>query len=253
MFFYSSLFTFSLLATSQLVAGHGAIIAATGDAGGNGTALGIDASTPRTGTTRQPFQQDTTRFKGDAAATCGETLLGGDNDAEAGTAKVLATSGGILPQINQGGKVQMTLHQVNGDGAGPYTCMIDATGTGTQWTAMTVTTNVPGKNGRNNDGAVTDFPLTAAVAADQTCTGTVAGQSNVCMVRCQNPARAGPFGGCVPVQMIDNTTATAASAPAAATGNATAAATTSQDASDAADEKRAILQAVKRLKRTVPF
>jgi hypothetical protein len=29
----------------------------------------------------------------------------------------------------------------------------------------------------------------------------VAGQSNVCLVRCQNAARAGPFGGVVPVQM----------------------------------------------------
>jgi hypothetical protein len=31
------------------------------------------------------------------------------------------------------------------------------------------------------------------------------------MVRCENPARAGPFGGCVPVQMA----AAAAAAPAA--------------------------------------
>lgn len=46
-----------------------------------------------------------------------------------------------------------------------------------------------------------DLPLTAAIPAGQTCTGTVAGQANVCMVRCENPARAGPFGGCVPVQM----------------------------------------------------
>jgi hypothetical protein len=41
----------------------------------------------------------------------------------------------------------------------------------------------------------------------------VAGQENVCLVRCQNGARAGPFGGVVPVQMAD---------PAAAGGNATA-------------------------------
>jgi hypothetical protein len=81
----------------------------------------------------------------------------GDNDPEAGTAQVLATSGGTLPQITPGGEVQMTLHQVNGDGAGPYTCMIDATGTGTQWTVMQVTENVPGRNGRDNDGKETDF------------------------------------------------------------------------------------------------
>jgi hypothetical protein len=45
------------------------------------------------------------------------------------------------------------------------------------------------------DGEATDFPLTAAIPAGTECTGTVAGQDNVCLVRCQNSARAGPFGG----------------------------------------------------------
>ena len=61
-----------------------------------------------------------------------------------------------MPQITSGGQLTMTLHQVNGDGAGPYECMIDASGAGTDWTAMTVTTNVPGKNSRSNAKA-TDF------------------------------------------------------------------------------------------------
>lgn len=59
-------------------------------------------------------------------------------------------------------------------------------------------------------GAATDFPLNAAIPADQSCTGTVAGQDNVCLVRCQNAARAGPFGGVVPVQMANTTTPAAA-------------------------------------------
>jgi hypothetical protein len=62
---------------------------------------------------------------------------------------MLAANGGQMPLISQGGSVMMTLHQVNGDGAGPYECMIDSTGTGTQWTAMQVTTNVPGTNSRS--------------------------------------------------------------------------------------------------------
>jgi hypothetical protein len=162
----------------------------------------VDPATPRDGTRRNPFQQDATRFKGDAAATCGETLGGGDNDIEAGTAAVMQQNGATLPQVSAGGQVMMTLHQVNGDGAGPYTCMIDATGTGTNWQPMQVTQNIDGNaRGRNNDQQMQDLPLTAAVPADMACTGTVAGQSNVCMVRCENPARAGPFGGCVPVQM----------------------------------------------------
>lgn len=123
---YSAFVTFGILAVAELVAGHGAIIAATGDAGGQGSALGIDPSTPRDGTRRRPFQQDTTRFQGDAAETFGETLEGGDNDPETGTAAIMEQNGDTLPQITPGGEVQMTLHQVNGDGAGPYTCMVSS-------------------------------------------------------------------------------------------------------------------------------
>lgn len=198
----SSVVAFSLLASSSLVAGHGAIVGATGDAGGQGSAIGVDPATPRDGTGRNPFQQDSTRFRGDAAATCGETLGGGDNAIEAGTAQVMQLNGGTLPQVSAGGQVMMTVHQVNSDGAGPYKCMIDATGTGTNWQPITVSQNLEGNDrGRNRDTQMQDLPLTAEIPAGQTCTGTVAGQSNVCMVRCENPARAGPFGGCVPVQM----------------------------------------------------
>jgi hypothetical protein len=201
------------IAASQLVAGHGAIIKATGDAGGAGQALGVVDSTPRDGTRRDPFQQDSTRFRGASAATCGETVGAGANSIDAGTKAIMAKAGmDTMPQISAGGSVDMTIHQVNGDGAGPYTCEIDATGTGTNWQPMQVTTNVPGSNSRS-DARAQDFPLAAAVPAGQDCTGTVAGQNNVCMVRCMNAARAGPFGGCVPVQM-----------GGAAAGNGTAAA-----------------------------
>ncbi|KAF2628506.1 hypothetical protein BU25DRAFT_37291 [Macroventuria anomochaeta] len=228
----SSVIAFSLLASSTLVAGHGAIIKATGDAGGAGSAIGVDPSTPRDGTNRNPFQQDSTRFRGDAAATCGETLGGGDNDIQAGTAQVMQLNGATLPQVTAGGALMMTVHQVNSDGAGPYKCMIDATGTGTNWVPMTVTQNLQGNDrGRNRDTQMQDLPLNVQIDAAQTCTGTVAGQSNVCMVRCENPARAGPFGGCVPVQMAG---AAAAAAPAAGAAPATAANTGAAPAAGAA-------------------
>ncbi|KAK3068278.1 hypothetical protein LTS18_000730, partial [Coniosporium uncinatum] len=179
--YYSTLLAAGLLSASQLVAGHGAIIKAVGDMGGMGSAIGVDAATPRDGTRRNPFQQDTTRFKGNAAATCGETLAAGDNDIQAGTKAVMAAMGGALPQVSSGGQVMMTLHQVNGDGAGPYTCMMSADATGADWTQMQVTQNVPGRRGNERDGAMTDFPLNAAMPAGATCTGTVAGQQNVCM------------------------------------------------------------------------
>ncbi|KAI1173084.1 hypothetical protein F4777DRAFT_467224 [Nemania sp. FL0916] len=203
-----------LMSIAHLVAGHGCITNAVGDAGGSGMALGIVASTPRDGTKRKPFQQDTTRFRGDLADTIGETLGGGDNDIEKGTQSILAQTGDQLPQVSQGGQLNMTLHQINTDGRGPYVCAINADGTAQTWKALTVTTTPPGKNSKNPKGAATDFPLVAEIPEDQTCTGTVAGQDNACLVRCMNDARAGPFGGVVPVQIaggnsVSNTTAAA--------------------------------------------
>ena len=75
----------ALLAAAELVAGHAAIISATGDAGGQGMALGVKTDTPRDGTRRNPFQQDATRFRGDAEDTVGETVGAGDNDLESGS------------------------------------------------------------------------------------------------------------------------------------------------------------------------
>ncbi|KAI2463241.1 hypothetical protein F4781DRAFT_134054 [Annulohypoxylon bovei var. microspora] len=209
---FKAIVSFGLLAAAQLAASHGVITNATGDAGGSGMALGVDPNTPRDGTKRNPFQQDSTRFRGDQADTFGETVGAGDNSLESGTQAIMAETGDQLPQVTAGGQVKMTLHQVNADGAGPYTCMINADATGADWTDIDVTQTPPGKNSRDNDGNETDFPLVAAIPQDQTCTGTVAGQDNACLVRCQNGARAGPFGGVVPVQM--------------ASGNATSAATT---------------------------
>lgn len=141
--------TSALLALIPLVAGHGAIIKATGDAGGTGMALGIVSDTPRDGTRRDPFQQDATRFKGPNAATVGQTLGGGENDVESGTQAIMAETGDQLPQVSPGGEIKMTIHQINGDGAGPYECMVNADGTAQTWDSIQVTTNVPGQNGRN--------------------------------------------------------------------------------------------------------
>ncbi|KAI9046591.1 hypothetical protein LZ554_009335 [Drepanopeziza brunnea f. sp. 'monogermtubi'] len=189
------------LAAATTVAGHGAIVNAVGDMGGSGQAIGVVDGTPRTGTKRDPFQLDSTRFKNEAADQCGETVGGGTNNPAAQVPAMIAANPGAMPQISAGGMVMMTLHQVNGDGAGPYSCMMDATGTGNgPWTMMQVATNVPGTNSRSKAKA-TDFPLTAMVPADQACTGSMGGQDNLCMVKCMNGANAGPFGGCVPVQM----------------------------------------------------
>ena len=70
---------------------------------------------------------------------------------------MMAVAGGTLPQVSAGGQVDMTLHQVNGDGAGPYTCEVDMTGTGQNFQSATVTQQVPGRNSRSRQGAETDF------------------------------------------------------------------------------------------------
>lgn len=122
-----------------------------------------------------------------------------------------ATSSG-LPSMDANGQLSMTIHQVNGDGAGlvpsflpsgkslneprtcsPYTCAISTDATGTNFVPMTVITNVPGRNSRSNARA-TPFPLVAQAPAGTTCTGGP--QGNACIVRCRNGAPAGPFGGC---------------------------------------------------------
>jgi hypothetical protein len=117
-----STFLLAVLAASKTVYGHGAIISATGDQGGSGMGLGVNPDTPRDGTGRNPFQQDSTRFRGDAAESFGETLGGGDNNPEAGTQAIMDITGDVLPQVSQGGQLTMTMHQVNADGAGPFTC-----------------------------------------------------------------------------------------------------------------------------------
>ncbi|KAK6540977.1 hypothetical protein TWF694_008358 [Orbilia ellipsospora] len=108
-----------------------------------------------------------------------------------------------LPRVTAGGTLRMHLHQINFDGAGPYRCRIDYTGMGTHWSKwIPVTKNVPGVKGYYKPGAGKNFPLTVRIPKGVKCTGTYGKAKNICMVRCENSAANGPFGGCVPVQLI---------------------------------------------------
>lgn len=148
----------------------------------------------------------------------------------------MAMSGSQLPQISPGGSVSGTLHIVTSDGAGPYKAMINSDGTGQTWTPMEVETQVPGNNGnirktekrfwaralqavgimKRATNINEDYPFKVNVPAGTSCTGTIAGQANTCIVKLVNPSNAGPFGGCVTVQMA-NSSAAAAPAVGAAT------------------------------------
>ncbi|KAG9096031.1 hypothetical protein FS749_009239 [Ceratobasidium sp. UAMH 11750] len=198
------------LTAAASVSAHGVLVAIDGDNGVKAQGFGVVESTPRDGTRRNPFQTDSSiirdrEIESGKADACGRTLAGGVNNM---AAMLEAASSAGLPSAAADGTVTMTLHQVNGDGAGPYTCDVSTDASGKSFVAMEVTTNVPGKNSRSNAKAE-DFPLVARMPAGAQCTGGPNGDA--CVVRCRNAARAGPFGGCAAV--------TNAAAPAAAPAN----------------------------------
>lgn len=104
-----------------------------------------------------------------------------------------------LPTADDSGVLTMTFHQVNQDGAGPLSADIDSTSGGTDTSAFQqaeITQNVPGSGiGGLSAVTTTDFPMKVQVPAGTTCSGSVGGASNVCIVRVRNQALAGPFGG----------------------------------------------------------
>ena len=70
-----------------------------------------------------------------------------------------------------------------------------------------------------------DYPFAATIPAGTTCTGTVGGQSNVCLVKIVNPSGAGPFGGVVAIQMAGSGSGAAPAAVSAAPAATSSAAT----------------------------
>jgi hypothetical protein len=133
-----------------------------------------------------------------AGGAAGATTAKGTKEAGVAAAAGAGASSG-LPTTSDDGTISMTFHQVNQDGAGPLTAMIDATSGGTDPAAFqkaTVTQDVPGIGiGGLSAAAVKDFPVKVQMPAGMTCSGSAGGASNVCIVRMQNAALAGPFGG----------------------------------------------------------
>lgn len=80
-----------------------------------------------------------------------------------------------------------------------------------------------------------DFPFTATIPAGTDCTGVVAGQSKVCLVKIVNPSGAGPFGGVVAIQMA-GTVPKNSGESAAAAGSCTTALAGSKSKTGAAEE-----------------
>ncbi|KAG4422266.1 hypothetical protein IFR04_004646 [Cadophora malorum] len=140
------------------------------------------------------------RSLGERAANGGTKTPKGTKETAVKAATGAGASSG-LPTTADDGTVTMTFHQVNQDGAGPLTAMVDPTSGGTDPAAFQkaeVTQNVPGIGIGGLSAAQTmDFPVAMAMPAGMTCSGSVGGASNVCVAKLQNAALAGPFGGSV--------------------------------------------------------
>ncbi|KAJ7071195.1 putative gEgh 16 protein [Mycena amicta] len=213
-----------LLAVCSSVRAHGTITGVTGANGVQAAGFGIIASTPRTGSSPKPFEQDTSiirdrEISSGKTGACGRTNAGGNNDV---AAQLAAASQAGLPTTASDGSLTMTLHQVNQDGAGPYTCEVSTDG-GNTFSAATVTQQVPGVFSLSLAKAQ-DFPLVAAVPAGTAC--AAGPNANACIMRCRNSALAGPFGSCVGFSMGNSTAAVAAPAASQAAAATSAAAVT---------------------------
>lgn len=124
----------ALILTSMapaLIAAHGKIAVVQGDAGGNGTAIGIQGGIIPGPGRNKVTEPDTTVFGKTNIATdgLGKTQGQGKNTV-AMVAGTMAQSGNTLPQVSDGGMITGTFHIVTTDGAGPVSAMIDPTGTG---------------------------------------------------------------------------------------------------------------------------
>ncbi len=203
---------FSLSALVFYTSAHSVILQAQGDGGRPkssqpsgriGMALGVDPSTPRNGAAVDPHQRDGSIFTQRSIKSwkgCGQTIQSGPIIPAKLTPQLVQR--GQIAQVSAGGWLFMILHQITGDGNGPYTCGIDTTGAGTSYSQLTITRQVPGQSPYLNSVWATSFPLQAAMPADLKCTGSFGGMNNICLIRCQNSAVNGPFGGCVPVQVV---------------------------------------------------
>ncbi|QKX61951.1 uncharacterized protein TRUGW13939_09107 [Talaromyces rugulosus] len=214
------------LAIVPLVSAHGKIAVVTGDLGGNGTGLGIRGAAVAGAGPNYLTEVDTTVFWSSDITTdddIGYTDEAGKNHLS-DLDKAMELSGNTLPQVSSGGSIKGTYHIVTSDGAGPLEALVDETATA-KWSeakSADVTTQVPGDDGwistsnkrdlmsrmvgslakrRNAVNVNKDYPFAIDIPSGTSCSGTVNGLKNVCLVKVSNNNENGPFGGVFAVQM----------------------------------------------------
>ncbi|OCK91956.1 uncharacterized protein K441DRAFT_706988 [Cenococcum geophilum 1.58] len=137
-------------------------------------------------------------------AAAGGATSGGTKTPKGTTEDGVAKTAGIgaifgLPTCADDGTITMTFRQVNQDGASSLTAAVNPTSRGTDPAAFQtaqVTQNILGIGvGDLSDATTTEFPVKVQMPAGMTRSGSVGGASNACIVRLQNSALAGPFGG----------------------------------------------------------
>ncbi|RFU27777.1 hypothetical protein B7463_g8556, partial [Scytalidium lignicola] len=200
--YFTFFFSAALL---SLCNAHAVILAAQGELGSPASiGFQVDPAIARNCTTISPCQQDTTIIRDSEIASnvvneCGRTELTGNIDVGENTENQLAA--GTVTSVKKGSTLTVAIHQVNADGAGPYTCDLDQTSNaGIISHNLTVEHNIPGVNGLSQ-AKTQDFNITVMLPNDLACIGGSTG--NICTVRCRNNAQAGPFGGCFAVQQTD--------------------------------------------------
>lgn len=127
---FSKTHLLSLAALASLVHGHSQIINAQGIAGSPASVGFQVEDLARNCTNISPCQQDATLIRdaeinSNVANECGRTELGGNIDVGENTENALAA--GAITQVKAGTSMQVTIHQVNADGAGPYTVCVSST------------------------------------------------------------------------------------------------------------------------------
>ncbi|KAF3925117.1 hypothetical protein ABW20_dc0100102 [Dactylellina cionopaga] len=143
---------------------------------------------------------------------CGASLMGAHNFFASSTMyqkDYLNRWPGTIAQVKPGGWLQARVYQVNDDGAGPFRCRIDPTGTGDSFGAWLAASEYlaqpPGKQEWKGINAASNYQkniLQVKIPPNIACSGAYGAVQNVCIMRCENFAVNGPFGGCIPFRVM---------------------------------------------------
>ncbi|KAK6352254.1 hypothetical protein TWF730_009085 [Orbilia blumenaviensis] len=124
------------------------------------------------------------------------------------------SDGEVLPVVSADGTgwLHMAVLQINEDGAGPFRCRVDPNGDGKYPWGWEPDSRYSAQPQPNDGGAAKSFwpagkhkahLLKWHAPKGLVCNGKSGKYSNVCIMRCENYATNGPFGGCIPFRTVN--------------------------------------------------